>query len=108
MSVKQTPDANWRLERIASELCNCDLTDGFCSPRNVPGCKCWRYAKMAVHGLRNTANPALAEAWPDIPEDKRRPMLNRLCDAILNREDDLTAELIARAAENQKTGKADA
>ena len=99
MSIRETPKWNYRLERIAETICSCDMTDGFCAPRHNPDCRCWRYAKLAVQGLRNTANPALAEAWPDASEDQRRVRLNRLLDAILNRSDERTAKMAALAPE---------
>lgn len=91
---------NWRLERIASSICSCVLTDGFCSPRNKPDCRCWTAARAAVNGLENQSDPALKEAWPDVSQGDgdtrdnaaRRARLNALCKAILSREDELTEE----------------
>lgn len=91
-------NANYRLERIADEICSCELTDGFCGPRNRPGCRCWKLARLAIRGLRTTSNPALRDAWPEYREDDMRDeaimrgKLDALCNAILNKRDELTVE----------------
>lgn len=90
MALKSVPIANHRLARIAAKLCTCDLTDGFCMPTWKISCRCWRLARLAVAGVRNQANPVLAEAWPDMTEGEARARLNALCDAISLRVDELT------------------
>ncbi len=73
---------NHRLCRIAQEICECDLTDGFCTPSRDPTCKCWRYARLAIQGLRRQADPCLKDAWPTFTVDASRMMLIKLCDAV--------------------------
>lgn len=87
------PITNWRLLRIAENICSCVLTDGFCGPKNRPDCRCWTAARVALQGLSQQANPCLADAWPDLTnEEDRRDRLNDLVRAIRDRQDELTAE----------------
>lgn len=37
------------LALVAEELCVCDMTDGFCTPRNKDMCKCWDRASTLLH-----------------------------------------------------------
>lgn len=88
---------NYRLLRIANELCSCELTDGFCAPQNKPDCRCWRLAQLSVQGLRKQSDPCLADAWAEVVpsrfetnELERRSLLLSLCTAIASKEDELT------------------
>lgn len=83
---------NWRILRIAESICSCVLTDGFCGPKNRPGCRCWLAARAAVQGLQNQANACIDEAWPRMwNTDERRSNLDALAKAIITAEDELTA-----------------
>lgn len=48
------------LLRAAEAACIYDMTDGFCHPRNSPGCRCW---KAAEDVQRATGMSAQAVAW---------------------------------------------
>lgn len=103
--MSDEPVTNWRLLRIAESICNCVMTDGFCGPKHKPDCRCWRAARAAVNGLSLQANPCLAEAWPRMwNEDERRANLDALVDAILTKEDELTAMHRAEAGDDQVVG----
>jgi hypothetical protein len=92
------PKTNWRLLRIAENICSCLLTDGFCAPKNRPDCRCWIAARAAVQGLENQADPCLEEAWPNESTEARRARLWSLIRAIRNRHDELTEEHRAAAS----------
>jgi hypothetical protein len=90
---------NRRLERVAKEVCDCVLTDGFCIPNRNPRCRCWDVARAAVRGVMNQSNPAMFPGWEVThaafrAKDKADPrnVLNALCEGILTHEDDLTLE----------------
>ena len=91
------PKANWRLLRIANHICVCNLTDGFCNPEGKPECECWTMARLAVQGLRNLADPALKDAWPDLDPIEARAQLYKLCHAILSKRDGLTERIESTA-----------
>lgn len=42
-----------RQRLVAEVLCHCDMTDGFCTPRNKEDCRCWRLAAEALRMLGN-------------------------------------------------------
>lgn len=81
---------NYPLERIANSICACVLTDGFCSPRHDPDCRCWRAARAAVEGLHSQSDPALQRAWPRMGREDRRAHLNWLCESTLRHKDELS------------------
>lgn len=89
------PKTNWRLLRIAENICSCVLTDGFCGPKHRSDCRCWTAARAALQGLSQQANPCLAEAWPEATEDERRARLDDLVRAIRTKQDGLTLEHLA-------------
>ncbi len=88
--MTQEIKSNWRLMRVAEQLCICDLTDGFCHPQNKPDCKCWRLAALAMKGIENQSNPALEAAWINEGEEARRARLNALVRSITEATDELT------------------
>ncbi len=51
------------LARIAETLCVCDMTDGFCLPRNKPQCRCWKLARAVYRTIGDAPNPVLQEGW---------------------------------------------
>lgn len=53
------------LEEVAMELCQCDLTDGFCDARRNPDCRCWRLARIALKGVeKHLTGAAYVPAFP--------------------------------------------
>lgn len=39
------------IEEVAKNLCECDLTNGFCVATRNPSCRCWRLARIAVKSV---------------------------------------------------------
>jgi hypothetical protein len=103
--MRQPAKTNWRLLRIAEQICSCLLTDGFCGPQNRPDCRCWTAARAAVQGLENQSDPALEAAWPLLGREERRGRLNALVEAIKYKKDELTDEHAKSLALSSKDGQ---
>jgi hypothetical protein len=88
--VPEPIKTNWRLMRVAEQICQCDLTDGFCHPQHKPDCRCWRLAFFAMKGVENQSNPALEAAWGNESEEARRARLNALVRSITSASDELS------------------
>ena len=51
------PEQDKRRYRVASTLCACQMTDGFCAPLNEPDCKCWKLADTVLRAIDDVAPP---------------------------------------------------
>jgi hypothetical protein len=51
-----------RRYRVASTLCACHMTDGFCAPLSKPDCRCWRLADTVLRAIDDWPAPKHLQA----------------------------------------------
>lgn len=76
--VPNLADLHPALHTLAHALCIYGLTDGFCTPRNCQGCKCWKVARTLInetgcHSMSVTDWVWVIEHQSQIHEENKQP-----------------------------------